>query len=261
MKPIVYLHDVHDTTDGLAGANLSNADLLCDIESYLHISPDAVLTADDGYRSVTRLLPLLEQTGARMILFLTTGILDREVYPYEVTVSNMISNLQEVRVFEKVFETGKDAETREIAFASIHKILKPLSHKKRMQWITQLAHDNGVTVKAYEPDVFLNWVEAAELARHPLIEIGAHTHRHIHLPSAGVSEQITEIVTARRHLARHLQKPIRFLAYPYGGQNYRTRLITRLAGYKGAYGTASTGDHPFARPRMPLVDALAGCAI
>lgn len=256
MEPLVYVHDIRDNSEGLAGANLGNTDLISDIEAYLDASPGAVLTADDGYRSVKRLVPLLERTGSRLILFLNTGFLDREVFPYEVSISNMLAEMRTINVFGEIFDFAKDGSTRQEAFSRVHNSLKPLPQNARVEVVAQFFRENGKSLKMYENDVFLNWTEASELALHPLIDIGSHGHSHLHLPNVEITEQFREIFISRRRLARRLQVPIPFFAYPYGSHNSRTRLFARLSGYRRAYSTAASGENSFAWPRLSLADAL-----
>lgn len=252
---VVYLHDIRDSTEGLCGANLGNADLLSDVENYVQQSGAKLLTADDGYRSVRKLLPLIERTGTRLMLFLTTGFLDRSVFPYEIIVSNMIAALPKFHVFGQDFDTGDDPQAREAAFAQAHKALKPQTYKRRLRLLDRLATENDTTVEKFISDVFLSWDDARELARHPQIQIGAHSHRHLHLPSVGKMTQFYEIAVPRYRLARKLKVPITQLAYPYGGENDRVRSITRTSGFKEAFGTVATSSDVFARPRITLSDA------
>jgi peptidoglycan/xylan/chitin deacetylase (PgdA/CDA1 family) len=254
-EAVVYLHDIRDNSDGLCGANLGNADLLPDIEKYLLKSGAKVLTADDGYRSVRKLVPLIEKTGTRLILFLTTGFLDRSVFPYEVIVSNMIAALPKFHVFGQDFDTRGDPQAREAAFARAHKELKPQTHKQRGRLLKRLAKENDTTPDKFVSDVFLSWDEAQELARHPQIEIGAHSHRHLHLPSVGKTVQFYEIAMPRYRLARKLNVPVKRLAYPYGGESERVRSIARASGYTEAFGTVATTTDLFVRSRITLSDA------
>ncbi|WP_300016126.1 polysaccharide deacetylase family protein [uncultured Roseobacter sp.] len=253
---VVYLHDIRETTDGLSGANLSNADLLSDVETYLEESGKKVLTADDGYRSVRLLLPLLERTGARLVLFLTTGFLDRTVFPYEIVASNMVSTLPRVQVFGEEFDTGSDPEAREAAFKRVHRALKPQSYKRRVRLIDRLAAENNTTKEQFVSDVFLSWDEAAELAGHSQIDIGAHSHRHLHLPDVGKRTQLYELLFPRLRLARRLRTPVTSMAYPYGGENARVQRYARACGYRSAFGTSPESAGPYARPRQTLTDAL-----
>lgn len=65
--------------------------------------------------------------------------------------------------------------------------------------------------------VFLSESEIRELARHPLITIGAHTHNHSRLSELSFTEQQYEVMKGKEILEQIISKPVTVFAYPFGG--------------------------------------------
>jgi peptidoglycan/xylan/chitin deacetylase (PgdA/CDA1 family) len=87
------------------------------------------------------------------------------------------------------------------------------------------------------------------------VEIGSHTLTHAHLATLNDPELERELVESRLRLEEELQRPCRFLAYPYGEHNDRVRSAARRAGYDAAFSLwqmEQNGFDPFAIRRVDL---------
>ena len=86
--------------------------------------------------------------------------------------------------------------------------------------------------------------------------IGGHGCHHTLLSAQRPWVAWREIAGSRRRLRQHLQQPIDWFAYPYGGQRGTTRHLVRLAGYRGAFTTEAralgSGEDRYALPRIEL---------
>ena len=77
---------------------------------------------------------------------------------------------------------------------------------------------------------FLSWFELRELDRRG-IEIASHTVSHRDLRTLDDRELAHELVASRQSLERRLRRPVRSLAYPFGGHDARVVEAARRAGY------------------------------
>ncbi len=77
-------------------------------------------------------------------------------------------------------------------------------------------------------------------------ELGGHALCHSALDSVGRPLMAYEIIEDKRRLEKHAGKPMLMFAYPFGTYNDEVVEQLRLAGYKGARTTVSTGS--FALP-------------
>lgn len=84
----------------------------------------------------------------------------------------------------------------------------------------------------------MDW-EALRRAADLGVEIGSHTRSHPHLTRLADGELRSELAGSRDALEANLERPCRFLAYPYGEMDERVRLAARQAGYDAAYGLRS----------------------
>lgn len=81
----------------------------------------------------------------------------------------------------------------------------------------------------------LTWDEVREMAKLGF-EIGSHTITHANLGVLGPTEARTEIFQSKQVLENELQHPIRWFAYPFGGQHHlRPEYLSLIheAGYEG----------------------------
>jgi peptidoglycan/xylan/chitin deacetylase (PgdA/CDA1 family) len=78
----------------------------------------------------------------------------------------------------------------------------------------------------------LGWDELAELARHPLVTIGAHTRSHPSLPRLDAADAREEIAGSRRDAEGHLPGAVVHFCYPAGHAGPREYEMVRQAGFR-----------------------------
>jgi peptidoglycan/xylan/chitin deacetylase (PgdA/CDA1 family) len=81
----------------------------------------------------------------------------------------------------------------------------------------------------------LGWEEIKELAEVGW-EIGSHTATHRDLRGLSDNELNLELQFSKELIERNVQKPIRFLSYPFGRFDYRVCLTAQQLGYSGGCG-------------------------
>lgn len=98
----------------------------------------------------------------------------------------------------------------------------------------------------------MDWDALRELVERG-IEIGSHTVSHAHLPLMSDDEIRGELTDSRAEIEANLGRPCRFLAYPYGEHDARSRAEAARAGYEAAFALAMSGPlDRHAYPRVPL---------
>jgi peptidoglycan/xylan/chitin deacetylase (PgdA/CDA1 family) len=99
----------------------------------------------------------------------------------------------------------------------------------------------------------MTWDELRALAERG-VEIGSHTLTHPHLPTLSDEELLRELGDSREQFEAELNRPCRYLAYPYGENDQRVRAATRSAGYDAAFALRRNADasDPFALPRVDI---------
>jgi len=82
----------------------------------------------------------------------------------------------------------------------------------------------------------MSWGELRALDGRDGVDVESHTISHPHLPALSDAELEEELTASRRRLEEELDRPCRFLAYPFGDCDARVRAAARAAGYDAAFG-------------------------
>jgi peptidoglycan/xylan/chitin deacetylase (PgdA/CDA1 family) len=153
------------------------------------LPPRAVLvTFDDGYRSVQRFaLPLLQQFDVPAVCFVCTGP----------------SRAGELLWYDALERANRAAEVEPAKQL-------PYDEWQRLTSACRTKADPGDERAVLSPD------DIAELARHPLVEIGAHTVDHPILARASVTVQHQQIARSLAELRDWTGCEVRAFAYPNG---------------------------------------------
>jgi peptidoglycan/xylan/chitin deacetylase (PgdA/CDA1 family) len=97
----------------------------------------------------------------------------------------------------------------------------------------------------------LDWDGLRQLADRG-VEIGSHAVSHPRLIGLADGELDRELRESRERLEGELQRPCRFLAYPYGDHDERVRAAAGRAGYEAAFGLPGKAK-PFDRFGLPRI--------
>lgn len=84
---------------------------------------------------------------------------------------------------------------------------------------------------------FLLSSQLEELAKSPLLEIGAHTMNHVGLKGVKRNAAWNEIIESRKFLQKMLNLPIYSFAYPYGSFDQQAIDLVNAAGFTNAVST------------------------
>ena len=89
------------------------------------------------------------------------------------------------------------------------------------------------------------------------VDIGSHSMSHPALTDISPSEQTKEILASKKALEKHLNRPVNFIAYPYGKFNPEMFNLLRQVGYRGAFSGISglnfPGDNPYTLKRISIL--------
>lgn len=80
-------------------------------------------------------------------------------------------------------------------------------------------------------------LQLKEVAKSPLVEIGAHTMDHLSLSGVSKAQATYEIIQSRKVLQNMLGLPINSFAYPYGSFDQQAVQIVKDAGFTNAVST------------------------
>ncbi len=248
----------------------------------------AVVTFDDGYAdNLHAALPLLERHDVPAAVFLSTGYigrpsgfwwdeLERLVFeppslPPDLRVSvrgtsfdfrsqdhgnpNAVQSAGHWRAWEP------PSTMRQSLYQALYRWMKPLLDSEREQALTELAEWGSVARTPARECRSLSWLETAQMAEHPLLELGAHTVTHPQLSAMTPAMQRLEVRASQTALEAIIRGPVMGFAYPFGAPidiGTDTVRIVAEAGYRAAFVAVPSmvGGHqsPFQVPRLHVAD-------
>lgn len=255
----VMLHEIHDDVDSELRTGCDPAQLervvgalraagrdIVTVEEGLRrladpdSAPFAILTFDDAYRdNLTIALPVLERLGAPMVLFVPTGMITRNAYAWWLALRQWIRSSDSI-----------DIEPMSRRF-SCSDFASKLSTKRQVtSWIgddqsradslAPLFAAQGISMPALVDRYAMDEGELGRMADHPMVTIGAHTESHRFLSSLPEHEVLAEFQGNKAYLELLLDRPVTYLAYPYGTPGACGEREARAAAKAGFHASFTT---------------------
>lgn len=206
-----------------------------DFERALARHERVTLTLDDGFAAnIDYVVETTERREIPLIIFLTTGFINRTVEPYELQIAKILGATDQAR------------------YESLRLPLKTKSVEARSRAVRQLAAEHGVPEPKLADELYLTWDQIRELDAHPLVEFGAHTVNHVVLSRLAPRRAWREIRESKREIETRLGHAITAFAYPYGHTSALVTPQVRLAGFERAFVTDHGGESRFRIGRVDL---------
>lgn len=202
--------------------------------------PFAVITFDDGYRDTqTNALPVLETFEAPMSLFVPTGMINRKINAWWLVLREVLRtrNAIDVPQMEKTFPCA-DLPSKTAALRQITSWIG--TDQERADAVSKSLGGQLIDTQQLVDRYAMSEVELKEIAKHPLVNIGAHTESHQFLTSLSKEAVALEFAANKTFLEALLERSIDYLAYPYGTEGacgLREAIIASEAGFKASFST------------------------
>lgn len=229
----------------------------------------AVLTIDDGYRSIyTVAFPVLQQFQAPAAVYLATDFVDNGQYLWTDRVEHAVNRSPEASICVTIGgqPLSLDLTTmqaRRAADRRLRSTLKALPQDDRDRALEEIEQAAGCRVSQttgghplYDP---LRWGEAAEMVDSGLVSIGSHTHTHVIMSRCDPARAAEELRVSKRIIERHLGIACDMFCYPNGRRgdfNPATKSLLQAHGFSSAlttvYGNNGRGDDVFELRRYNL---------
>lgn len=178
--------------------------------------PFALLTFDDAYRdNLTNALPVLERLNAPMALFTPTGMITRDVYAWWLAVRVWILQSDSV----DIAPMGRQFECADLAskLSTMRQVTSWIGENQaRADSLAPLFEAQCINMTDLVDRYAMSVDELRRMAGHPLVTIGAHTKSHRFLTSLSEEDLLAEFEGNKAYLEALLDRPIDYLAYPYG---------------------------------------------
>jgi peptidoglycan/xylan/chitin deacetylase (PgdA/CDA1 family) len=224
------------------------------------------LTFDDGYRdNLIHAYPILKKHAAPFAVYLPTSFPDRLGDLWWLTLERVIAENRTVSLpmshALRRFEC-ETPEQKQGAFEFIYWWLRRLGSEDELRAVVRdLAARHGVDVAGTCDELCMTWTELMQLARDPLVTIGAHTVNHVMLAKASESDVRREMGQSANVIEAALGRRPAHFSYPVGDPTSagpREFAIARELGFATAVTTRpgvlfpEHRDHLTALPRISL---------
>jgi len=226
----------------------------------------ACFTFDDGYRDNKEwAFPILKAAGVPFTVYVATSFADRLGKLWWVALERVIArNARFALVMdgeERRIECATVAEKREV-FETLYWWLRARpTEQEVLDIVSDLAARHGVDMAALCGEFCMDWREINELARDPLVTIGAHTVNHAMLAKGSDGAVRNELKMSRAVIEAALGKAPAHLAYPYGDPTTAGAREFRIAAELGFRTAVTTrpgvlypehAEHMTALPRISI---------
>jgi peptidoglycan/xylan/chitin deacetylase (PgdA/CDA1 family) len=237
--------------------------------------PLAVLTFDDGLRgNHTHLLPLLDALQVPATIYVATGHVESQQGYWFDRIANALQPGVNSRIDLSAFGLGQFDVSGPPGAQRWSRVQRILMAGKQLDGARCVAVADLVEAQVREqapgragavPAVLapLTLEMLRELAAHPRVTLGVHTHGHEVLPLLDIESARRTIVGAGERLLRWTGVPVRHFAYPAGRSDAASRALVAQLGFASAVGTQTgvwTSAHELMQiPRMSVgrYDSLA----
>ena len=201
-------------------------------------SKSVALTFDDGYVDFySKAYPLLKKYNVPATVFVSTGGIDNGKEFWWDVLENMINK----SILPEIIKTKRrefhlsDYPSRAELLLDIRSEIIENNYLARDEEINILKKQLNVVVSEREEYRTMTSDEIRELAKDPLITIGAHTVNHILCDCESSDIQRHEIDESKKRLESIINKQVDLFAYPNGNIGIDTRIILKEIGFKRAF--------------------------
>ena len=222
--------------------------------------PFVVLTLDDGYAdNLTNALPVMEQFAAPFAVFVTTGMITREIDAWWFGLNELVRLRDRIDLPSLGRLDCADLAGKRHAYAAIADAIH--ADFDVLPSVREAIAGAGIQIAALVDQEALTEQQLRALAQHPLVTIGGHTTTHLNLKRASAATAHAEMADNRKFLQKITGQRIDHNAYPFGhvgACGEREAEISRSLGFRTAV-TTRTGtvfpehiNHLHALPRACL---------
>jgi peptidoglycan/xylan/chitin deacetylase (PgdA/CDA1 family) len=195
----------------------------------------AAFTFDDGYAdNLTRALPIMQRFGAPFTVYVTTGMITRQIDAWWFALAELIRSQKRIelpdlgRRFECPDLASKKRTFKTIE-STIHKDFGVLPH------VRAAIEEKKIDCSALVDREALTEQQLRRLARDPLVTIGGHTTTHRNLARSSAEAVLWEMAENRKFLRDTTDTPVEHFAYPFGHPRAcgeREALISASVGFR-----------------------------
>jgi peptidoglycan/xylan/chitin deacetylase (PgdA/CDA1 family) len=179
------------------------------------------ITFDDGYRDVLHYAcPILKRNQAPFAIYVATSFADRVGELWWLVLEAVIAqnNLVGARIEGRDYWfEARNVQEKRAVFDHIYGCLRRMKTEEELRHVVrEMASRHRVDIRSFCRDLCMDWQELAELARDPLVTIGAHTVNHPMLAKVSEEAVHAELDNSRAVIEAAIGVRPQHFAYPVG---------------------------------------------
>lgn len=206
--------------------------------------PFVSFTLDDAYKdNLVHAYPVFKRYGIPFTVYAPTDYLDGCGELWWLALENALQRLDHLVIRmdgeERQFSL-EDCEQKDAAYHAIYWWLRRIDEQEARSSVAEICRLAGYDASGLCRQLIMTWDELRQLARDPLVTIGAHTRRHYAVAKLSETEVRAEIADGRARLERELGQPVKHFAFPFGDESAagpRDFVIARELGFATAVTT------------------------
>lgn len=225
----------------------------------------ACFTLDDGYRdNREHAYPVFKEHNAPFTIYVPSDFPEGKGELWWAALEEIIARNNHVELspigIEETVPVGS-VEAKSAAFERLYINLRDSEQDIQRQKIRALAEHHGIDMEQLCRDLIMTWDEIRELARDPLVTIGAHTVKHLAVAGLPADRARYEMKAGADRIADELGTWPAHFSFPYGDEHSAGPRDFRIAaelGFKTAVTTRKGllfpehAAHMTALPRVSL---------
>jgi peptidoglycan/xylan/chitin deacetylase (PgdA/CDA1 family) len=185
--------------------------------------PFACFTFDDGYRDNRDFAyPIFERRRLPFTIYVPADFADGNGDLWWLTLEEVLRRAPHLTL-------GMNGEGRHYPLATVDQ--KEEAHREIYWWlrsipedlaratVAELAAAHGIDARAGKAGLIMTWDELRDLAKDPIVTIGAHTRSHLALAKLSEARARAEMADSIARIEAELGRPCRHFSYPYGCAN------------------------------------------
>lgn len=224
------------------------------------------LTFDDGYRdNFTVAYPLLKRLKIPFAIYITTSFPDGEAILWWYAIEQMLQQNEQIALADGRVLPCRTSQEKLDAFVSLRQSIMALPRDGLGDRVNAIFERVNFDWRQMCAEEALSWDDLRELARDPLVTIGAHTVSHPVLSALSPEQAYAEMRDSRERIEVRIGAPVAHFCYPFGSRNEvgaREFELARELGFKTATTTRWGNIFPKHRkhlhglPRVALTNAF-----
>lgn len=224
------------------------------------------LTFDDGYRdNFTEAYPLLKRLGIPFAIYVTTSFPDGDAVLWWYALEQFLQRHDQVALADGHVLPCRTSQEKLDAFVLLRQLIMALPRDGLGERINDMFEQARFDWRQMCVSQALSWDDISELARDPLVTIGAHTVSHPALSTLSTEQVCAEMLVSKERIEDCIGAPVAHFCYPFGSRNEvgaREFELARIMGFKSATTTrwgnifSKHRAHLHGLPRVPLTNSF-----